>query len=127
MLDFSLPIQTRHGWPVKILTMTRKSSRPIVAIATDPTGCNDDLVLTCTIEGYFSFAPGQESRYDLVNVLELNPPHQHSAVIQAWAQGVPIQYRPQSRDNWTDCKTPSWQSHVMYRIKPGYESLVKTS
>lgn len=44
-------------------------------------------------------------------------PHIHSELIKAWADGAEIQFLGDVSGTWMDC-TPSWKSHIQYRIKP---------
>ena len=44
-------------------------------------------------------------------------PHIHSELIKAWADGAKIQFLGDISGTWMDC-TPTWQSHLQYRIKP---------
>lgn len=47
----------------------------------------------------------------------MKKPHVHAECIIAWANGAEIQFLGDLSGTWMDC-TPSWQSHIQYRIKP---------
>jgi hypothetical protein len=120
MLDITKPVQTRIGKPARIICTDRKSKNgyPLVALVDEGNGI--ERVYTYKTDG--TFLDGVPNRPDdLVNKVELGPVHKHARAIIAHALGIPIQYRPQSRIEWTDCRTPGWHDHVEYRIKPGFE------
>ena len=45
-------------------------------------------------------------------------PHVHAEVIKAWADGKPIEYRPNSHDGWEPLDDPRWNPGWQYRVKP---------
>lgn len=53
-------------------------------------------------------------------------PHPHAAVIKAWADGMPVQYREPGCSEWVDVRmfdercfnTPRFYYNYEYRIKP---------
>ena len=48
-----------------------------------------------------------------------NPPHMHTEVIKAWADGAQIQFRNSPELRWRDCPNPpAFSEFAEYRIKP---------
>lgn len=46
-------------------------------------------------------------------------PHKHAALIKAWADGVPIQFKSSSLRGWQNVTVaPGWFTDCEYRIKP---------
>ena len=45
-------------------------------------------------------------------------PHVHAAVIKAWADGKPVEWRQSSDYEWNDAHSPCWGLGLQYRVKP---------
>ena len=52
----------------------------------------------------------------------MNKPHKHAELIKLWADGAQIQAKEvgyfADDSEWMDVKTPTWNTHIQYRIKP---------
>ena len=45
--------------------------------------------------------------------------HFHADEIHAWAEGKQIQVKIDSpKSSWQDCENPTWNTSLMYRVKP---------
>jgi len=48
----------------------------------------------------------------------MNKPHKHAKEIIAWANGAEIEFRHEECHAWKTADSPTWNSHIKYRIKP---------
>ena len=48
----------------------------------------------------------------------MKTPHKHAELIKAWADGAEIQWFDECDQEWWNTSTPSWKTHVEFRIKP---------
>ncbi len=46
-----------------------------------------------------------------------NKPHPHKDLIIAWANGAKIEAFDRADEDWYDCRYPSWDTNIKYRIK----------
>ena len=57
----------------------------------------------------------------------MNKAHKHKDVIIAWANGEKIEYRdPDTSNEWSPIKVPSWLNGIEYRVKPEPKESVHT-
>lgn len=112
MIDFTKPVQTRNGLPVRILCTDKKGGQPIIGLI------NEGMQETATsfsADGQYlpSISPGH--RWDLQNVPER---HKHADLIIAWANGATIQWFDKRPEHWATTSSPMWDNNHHYRIKP---------
>lgn len=115
-IDFTKPVQTRGGLPVRILCTDLKSEQyPVVGLVSLGRDGLLEVLRTFTLDGKYSTDCAEQGD-DLINVPER---HKHADLIIAWANGAKIQYYSNSLGKWRDTGTAvSWDSEIEYRIKP---------
>ena len=115
MIDFTKPVQTRDGRPVRILCTDLLGHQPIAG-AIKQSDHREDLA-TWTSSGHFHNDEGAFSYADLINAPQR---HKHADLMIAYANdtSLVIEYRVDSEDDWYPMKCPSWNKHYEYRIRP---------
>ena len=116
-IDFTKPVQTRGGLPVRILCTDCKSVQyPVVGLVSLGRDGLLEVLRTFTLDGKYS-TDCAEQEDDLINVPER---HKHADLIIAWANGAKIQWFRYGLtcNTWVDVVNPQWDSECHYRIKP---------
>jgi len=118
MIDFTKPVQTRDGKPVRILcTDMNNPVYPIVGLVNYG---REEHVITWTIEG--QMVDGSASPGDLFQVEEKPTPRRHAELIKRWAEDdkMRIKYSYLGEHMWRETHAPGWVSEMEYEeILPG--------
>lgn len=112
MIDFTKPVQTRDGKPVRILCTDRKGDLPVIGLLTLSDG--REMVQSWHQNGMLC---NGHSVNDLINVPQR---HKHADLMIAYANDPTIQIQwlyPRTLE-WYDAPNPTWNSEYEYRIKP---------
>lgn len=113
-IDFTKPVQTRSGKPVRIICMDRQGDLPIVGLL--KIRDNYEIVNYWLKNG--SYLLNQEiSPNDLVNVPKR---HKHADLMIAYANdtSLVIEWKSKLGNEWAISKAPIWDESYEYRIKP---------
>lgn len=120
MIDFTKPVQTRDGKPVRILCTDRAHDMfKVAGLVMLENGV--ELYETWTLEGKFA-TDGCSSELDLIQVEEKPTPRRHAELIKRWAEDdkMRIKYRRWVGNPWTEIEQPIWVDGWEYEeILPG--------
>lgn len=110
MIDFTKPVQTRSGLPVRILCTDRQcEDLPVVGLVRRD---GIDFVETWKINGSYENLPCH--KLDLINVPQR---HKHADVMIAYANDCSLEIEYKHDMDWHVVRTPSWNPNYEYRIK----------
>lgn len=118
MIDFTKPVQTRDGKPVRILcTDMNNPVYPVVGLVNYG---REEYVITWTIEG--QMLDGSTNFSDLIQVEEKPTPRRHAELIKRWAENdkMRIKYGNSATNQWVETANPLWLTDTEYEeILPG--------
>lgn len=113
-IDFTKPVQTRDGRPVRIIcTDAKNSTHPIVGVVVS-TSDGKEYPRCWTKEGEFISGRGELD----MNLIQVPQRHKHYEAIIAYAEGKTIQWRSDDRYKWEDKENPGFYTQYEYRVKP---------
>lgn len=121
MIDFTKPVQTRDGKPVRILCTDRAHDMfKVAGLIMMENGM--EAYETWTLAGKYSPIPDCED-FDLIQVEEKPTPRRHAELIKRWAEDdkMRIKYRYFGQPMWKEVNTtPGWApDHEYEEILPG--------
>lgn len=113
-VDFSKPIQTRVGHPVRILCTDRKDEAyPVVGLVLEG---DQEHLKSWTVDG--AYYTGRTDDFDLIQVPQ---PRKHAELIKRWAEDASMRIKFKSAGTlWTESTDPTFGSIWEYEeILPG--------
>lgn len=113
-LDFSKPVQTRDGQPVRILCTDRKHPNYTVIGLIEIGGL--DITKYWTEDGHY-FSTRKEDYLDLIQAPQ---PRKHAELIKKWADDDSVRVKRMSPSGWIKDHCPGFHTVVQYEeILPG--------
>lgn len=114
-LDFSKPVQTRDGRPVRILCTDRKHPHYTVIGLIEIDGL--DATLHWTEDGHY-FSTRKE---DCLDLFQAPQPRKHAELIKRWAEDDSMRIKCQLHiQHWNEIQFPDWDPDYEYEeILPG--------
>ena len=108
-LDFSKPVQTRDGQPVRILCTDRKgTSYPVIGLVLVSDHRED--VSSWTAGGVYSLTE-DPCPMDLIQAPQ---PRKHAELIKKWADDDSVRVKRMSRSGWIEDHYPVFHTDVQY-------------
>ena len=107
-LDFSKPVQTRDGQPVRILCTDRKHPYYTVIGLIEIDGV--DITEYWTEDGHY-FLTRKEDCLDLIQAPQ---PRKHAELIKTWADDDSVRVKRTSRNGWIEDHYPIFRTDVQY-------------
>ena len=107
-LDFSKPVQTRAGQPVRILCTDRKHPNYTVIGLIEIDGV--DITKYWTEDGHY-FSTRKEDYLDLIQAPQ---PRKHAELIKTWADDDSVRVKRASYNGWIEDHDPVFHTDVQY-------------
>ena len=109
-LDFSKPVQTRDGQPVRILCTDRKHPNYTVIGLIEIDGLELDTTKYWTEDGHY-FSTRKEDYLDLIQAPQ---PRKHAELIKTWANDDSVKVKRMSRSGWIKDHYPVFHTNIQY-------------